>query len=209
MTDHITIDDHRVSGPSTPASPPSPIDAVLYAREFELLLQLGRAKGYLEQDDLMSVLRSVELSPDLIIDVVMRVRAEGIEFVDSPGDSGGDLTSVPPTTAVLDLGADSEGPANAIDHEKGVGVRENGSGSVGTAVLPADGGDTERASAATPGRPPARRANPTRSKDRASTRSPTGAPPDNGYVGSDRFAGPGADPVHTYLKEIGKVELLD
>jgi RNA polymerase primary sigma factor len=209
MTDHIIFDDHRVSGQNAPASSPSPVDALLYAGEFEVLLRLGRAKGYLEQDDLMSVLRSVELSPDLIIEVVMRVRAEGVEFVDSPDDAG-DLTSVPPTTAVLDLGTKPEGPtANGIGHENGADVQENGTGPA-TTVLSPGGGDAGAPSAVAPERPAARKANATRSKDRPSSRSSTGgAPVDNGYVGSDRFAGPGADPVHTYLKEIGKVQLLD
>ena len=158
MTDHIIFDDHRVSGPNAPASPPSPIDALLYAREFEVLLELGRAKGYLEQDDLMSVLRSVELSPDLIIDVVMRVRAEGVEFVDSPDDAG-DLISVPPTTAVLDLGTESDGPtAKGVGHQNGAGVQENGTGPA-TTVLSPGGGGTGAASAPAPGRPPARKPN--------------------------------------------------
>lgn len=111
MTDHI-MDDHRGSGQAPLPNTASPAGAVLYAREFDILLRLGRAKGFLEQDDLMSVLRSVELTPDVIIDVVLRVRAEGIEFVDAPDDAG-DLRSVPPTTAVLDTATSVAGGSPA------------------------------------------------------------------------------------------------
>ena len=34
-------------------------------------------------------------------------------------------------------------------------------------------------------------------------------PASDSYTGGDRFSGSAADPVHTYLKEIGKVKLLD
>ncbi|HEY1466647.1 MAG TPA: RNA polymerase sigma factor RpoD [Acidimicrobiales bacterium] len=206
MTDHI-IDDHRSTGQTASASAPSPVDTVLYAREFEILLQLGRAKGFLEQDDLMSVLRSVELSPDLIIDVVLRVRAEGIEFVDAPGDTE-DLTSVPPTIAVLEQGASAESPTkNGTAPATGAGP-ENGTAPANTVGLP---DDVKQATGRTaPASPPARKTSAARSKERAANRTSTdGVPVDNGYVGGDRFAGPGADPVHTYLKEIGKVRLLD
>ncbi|HXA30948.1 MAG TPA: RNA polymerase sigma factor RpoD [Acidimicrobiales bacterium] len=206
MTDHI-IDDHRATGQTAPASRPSPVDAVLYAREFEILLQLGRAKGFLEQDDLMSVLRSVELSPDLIIEVVLRVRAEGIEFVDAPGDTE-DLTSIPPTTAVLDEGGSAgSSTKNGTAPVTGTG-RENGTSPANAVGLP---DDVKAAAGRTaPASPPARKTSAARSKERAANRSSTdGVPVDNGYVGGDRFAGPGADPVHTYLKEIGKVRLLD
>ncbi|HVA09384.1 MAG TPA: RNA polymerase sigma factor RpoD [Acidimicrobiales bacterium] len=199
MTDHI-IDDHRATGPTAPAS--SPVDAVIYAREFEILLQLGRAKGFLEQDDLMSVLRSVELSPDLIIDVVSRVRAEGIEFVDAAAETG-ELISVPPTTAVLEQGASTGSPMeNGKAPATGVG---QGDGTAPASVVGPPEGAVEQATA-----PPVRKPAAARSKERASNRASTdGAPVDNGYAGGDRFAGPGADPVHTYLKEIGKVRLLD
>jgi RNA polymerase primary sigma factor len=207
MTDHI-IDDHRATGQTAPASTPSPVDTVLYAREFAILLQLGRAKGFLEQDDLMSVLRSVELSPDLIIDVVLRVRAEGIEFVDAPGDAE-DLTSVPPTTAVLEQGASADSSTKNGTAPATRASRQNGTAPVHAVGLP-EGGVKQAAGRTAPASPPARKTSAARSKERAANRSSTdGVPVDNGYVGGDRFAGPGADPVHTYLKEIGKVRLLD
>ncbi|HEX4245415.1 MAG TPA: RNA polymerase sigma factor RpoD, partial [Acidimicrobiales bacterium] len=198
-----TIDDHRANGENE-AGPPSPIDSLLDAHEFDILLQLGRANGYLEQDDLMTVLRSVELSPDLIIEVVKRVRAAGIEFVDAPADTG-ELTSVPPTTGVLD--GDS---GSGIPDQNGAPVpHENGTGSA-NAVRPSEEGTRKATGRRAPSPPPVKKPNAARSRDRAPSRTRAeGVPVDNGYVGGDRFAGPGADPVHTYLKEIGKVRLLD
>src|SRR6202035_3161513 len=51
---------------------------------FETLLSVGRRRGYLTQDDLILVLQAVELTYDVIEDVVERVRAEGIEYVEEP-----------------------------------------------------------------------------------------------------------------------------
>ena len=49
---------------------------------FEQLLAVGRQRGYLTQDDLILVLQAVELSHDIIEDVVARVRVEGIEYLE-------------------------------------------------------------------------------------------------------------------------------
>ncbi len=48
--------------------------------DFAALLGKGRERGTLGPDDLMDILQSVELSPQLINAVVNRVRAEGIEW---------------------------------------------------------------------------------------------------------------------------------
>src|ERR1700722_396430 len=48
----------------------------------ETLLSVGRRRGHLTQDDLILVLQAVELTHDVIEDVVMRVREEGIEYVE-------------------------------------------------------------------------------------------------------------------------------
>jgi RNA polymerase primary sigma factor len=48
--------------------------------EFVALLLVGRERGYLTPDDLMTVLEGVELRPELIRAVVGRVIAEGIEW---------------------------------------------------------------------------------------------------------------------------------
>ncbi len=50
--------------------------------EFSALLEKGRKRGHLTDDDLMTVLEGVELSPELISAVVGRVTALGIEWRD-------------------------------------------------------------------------------------------------------------------------------
>jgi RNA polymerase primary sigma factor len=50
------------------------------------LLERGRARGVLTQDDLITVLESIELSAPLIDALISRVRAEGISYVDEHDD---------------------------------------------------------------------------------------------------------------------------
>ena len=71
---------------------------VLPADQFDALIRMGRARGGLTQDDVMTVLRSVELSAELISDVVSRIRQAGIEFTYDTGET----TVVPMTGAVAD-----------------------------------------------------------------------------------------------------------
>jgi RNA polymerase primary sigma factor len=54
------------------------------------LLERGRAHGVLTQDDLISVVESVELSAPLIDALISRVKAEGIRYVDDHDDQGAD-----------------------------------------------------------------------------------------------------------------------
>ncbi|MGH9048033.1 MAG: sigma-70 factor domain-containing protein, partial [Acidimicrobiales bacterium] len=123
---------------------------------FEGLLQRGRDRGVLTQEDLVEVVREVELSPELIVLLVERVRAEGIVFESEDGEDGPD-GKPRAKKARAPTSTQSSGPP----------VSSNGS------------------------RP---KSQPTRSRAQG-----------NGeYVGS----GATEDPVHTYLKEIGKVELL-
>jgi RNA polymerase sigma factor RpoD-like protein len=63
-----------IASPFTPEGAPTV--------DFVALLLLGRERGYLTPDDVMSVLESVELTPALIDAVVGRVRAEGIGWRD-------------------------------------------------------------------------------------------------------------------------------
>jgi RNA polymerase primary sigma factor len=77
------------------------------AEAFSRLLVAGRERGSLTPEDVIEVLRSVELSPELIDAVVARVRAEGIVYEDpavevvhqaiDPDDA--DPTPPPPTKA--------------------------------------------------------------------------------------------------------------
>ena len=50
------------------------------AGEWASLLAEGKKRGSLTMDDLVQVLKSVELSPDVILSVVEKVRAEGIAY---------------------------------------------------------------------------------------------------------------------------------
>ena len=112
---------------------------------------------------MVEVLRSVELSADLITGVVERIRAAGIEFTYDSGET----TIVP--MAPLDGAGRSGRPC----------------------WWPCPPWPATAAKA------PAKRPRPSRAA--AST----------GFSESDSFRGSAADPVHMYLKEIGKVTLLD
>ena len=70
------------SSPFTPEGQPT--------GDFVALLLAGRERGYLTPDDLLSVMGSVELTPDIIAAAVARVRAAGVEWRDDPV-SGGDI----------------------------------------------------------------------------------------------------------------------
>ena len=144
----------------------------LAAAEFEALLHLGRAKGGLTQDDVVSVLESVELSAELITGVVERIREAGIEFVYDTGE-----------TTVVPLATPTATPEVVVpDARPEPKVRL-------VTVAP----DVEPAAAVR--RPAVRRSR----ADSAASGSPE----------ADSFRGSAADPVHMYLKEIGKVKLLD
>jgi RNA polymerase primary sigma factor len=69
------------------------------ADDFERLLEAGRQRGSLSVDDLMVVLKAVELSPELIDAVVQRVRAEGITY-DEDEVTPDELASVEATSEV-------------------------------------------------------------------------------------------------------------
>ncbi len=150
---------------TVPPAPPTadpPVADTLSDADFEALLAKGRLVGGLTQDDVVGVLRSVELSADLIAGVVDRIREAGIEFTYDTGET----TIVP--MAPLDT---AEAPPRLV----------------AVPVPPA----------APPAKVPAKRSRASRSSDSASASEP------------DSFRGSAADPVHMYLKEIGKVKLLD
>ena len=179
----------RVSG--TLADSDRPIDSALTApdvlaaenalaaAEFEALLRLGRANGGLTQDDVVLVLESVELSADLIVGVVERIREAGIEFSYDTGES-----TIVPMVVRAEPGdaadpADLVAPSPAQRPEPKVRL-----------VTP----PSEITAEAAPKKPAVR-------KSRASTST--------GFSDGGNFKGSAADPVHMYLKEIGKVKLLD
>jgi RNA polymerase primary sigma factor len=162
---------------------------------FDQLLEVGRLRGFLTQDDLILVLQSVELTHDVIEDVVAHVRAEGIEYVDSERD-----TAAPVALAEAVAEAVVEAFPNAL-----TATEEEQ-----PAVSPP---------AATTGAPE-EVAGPERvRRPRPSTREPVDEVMERqaprlgrgriaSYSSGDHGGGAAADPVHTYLKEIGKVPLL-
>jgi RNA polymerase primary sigma factor len=176
---------------------------VLPGDQFEALIRMGRARGGLTQDDVMTVLRTVELDADLISGVVERIREAGIEFTYDTGET----TVVPMTGAVADDLSDRllEGfPAvpSGLGHPDDDGSGALPAPTLGVAVdvagpEPADTVGTDGAVPAT-GRPPAKK-----------ERQPRRPASSDGYADGDGFRGSAADPVHMYLKEIGKVKLLD
>jgi RNA polymerase primary sigma factor len=134
---------------------------------FEEVLERGRAQGVLTPADLVEVVREVELSPEVIDQLVQRVGDEGITF-------------------------ESEDQAlEVVDDEV------------------SDEADTEqpRAKAKQPASPArAERSSPSKNgtKSRGQSTAKARAQNNGEYFGS----GAAEDPVHTYLKEIGKVALL-
>jgi RNA polymerase primary sigma factor len=152
--------------------------------DFAALLLLGRQRGFLTPDDIMSVLEAVELTPALIDAVVGRVRAEGITWQDD-GDVLGveDLGLAPshengisPAGGLLDKAGPEleEGPAEPDQ--------------VGPAVPPdLPGGGLASLSALR------LRGRPSLAELRLDVEGRTGG---------------SSDPVRMYLKEIGKVPLL-
>jgi RNA polymerase primary sigma factor len=157
-------------------SPPEPATELstsvegLPADQFDAMIQMGRSRGGLTQDDLMIVLRKVELSAELIAEVVEQIRNAGVEFTYDLGEN----TMVPMTGAASPAALAIEPPIEL--------------------AVPA----AERAPQVAP-IPPVK-------KVRAARRSAEAA---DSYTDSDSFRGSAPDPVHMYLKEIGKVKLLD
>jgi len=171
---------------------------------FEQLLAVGRQRGYLTQDDLILVLQAVELSHDIIEDVVARVRAEGIEYLEQ-------------TRAGAAPVALAEAVAVAVAEVVVDALPDNGTAVTVDVTLPdlddveevIEGDDTggegagplQRLKRKAFKREPADevmdRQQPRPGRARVST-----------YSSPDHGGGAAADPVHTYLKEIGKVPLL-
>jgi len=167
--------------------------------EFSDLLESGRARGFLTQDDLMSLVRHVELSHELICELVVRVRSAGIEFVEEledtvvvplPGDPGTIAVEVVRPEVPWEPGQASGRDAGAP------GVAE---------PAPAPPSDAGGGAVVTRG------AGPGHAPSKPAPRPRRSAAPSEAAIGyeADRFGGVGADPVHTYLKEIGRVRLLD
>ena len=181
---------------------PAPVGVALDG--FEQLLAVGRQRGYLTQDDLILVLQAVELSHDIIEDVVERVRAEGIEYLEQNR-----VGAAPVALA--------EAVAVAIAEVVVDALPDNGAAGTVDVVLsePSDADDVALVADDTA----ADDGPPEKLKRKAFKREPADEVMDrqqprpgrarvSSYSSPDHAGGAAADPVHTYLKEIGKVPLL-
>jgi RNA polymerase primary sigma factor len=167
---------------------------------FETLLSVGRRRGYLTQDDLILVLQAVELTHDVIEDVVARVREESIEYVEET-ESGA-------APVVLEE-AVAEAVAEVVAEEVVEALPSNLAAA--EAVATPDQVDGDAAGEESTG--------PLQRVRRVFKREPVDEVMDRqtprpgrgriaSYTSPDHGGGTAADPVHTYLKEIGKVPLL-
>jgi len=138
--------------------------------EFDQLLDAGRRRGFLTQEDLVEVLRTVELSHEVIIDSIAAVRAAGIRFVDDE-----QVTVATEVTAIEIV----ETPRDEVDETEEPAANGRRRKAAATDAIAGILG--------------------TRTQRRSAGRSSSYSSPD----------GSGGDAVHAYLKEIGKVPLLD
>ncbi|MHB1517521.1 MAG: RNA polymerase sigma factor RpoD [Acidimicrobiales bacterium] len=177
----------------------------LAADQFDSLIRMGRSRGTLTQEDVVTELRSVELSAALIADVVSRIRQAGIEFTYEDGQPSGVQVQFDEGDPDGE-GAGSEPPGHAplVPIETALPL-PTAVASVGSSTAPEEPGRTEGVQLAVLDETSEQRRPVTKGKRKGSPKSPTGAVP----FGSDSFKGEAADPVHMYLKEIGKVKLLD
>ncbi|MGH9223770.1 MAG: RNA polymerase sigma factor RpoD [Acidimicrobiales bacterium] len=144
--------------------------------DFARLLQQGRLRRSLSLDDVMSVLRHVELTPDVIDTVRHRLAAEGIDL-----DEWVEVAD--PVELLQALPVEVEVEPLVPPHVEPPVDRRPSSPSAAT--------------------PPASTAPP------APPAVGAGAAASARESAAARAGGGSSDPVRTYLKEIGKVDLLD
>ncbi len=167
---------------------------------FETLLSVGRRRGYLTQDDLILVLQAVELTHDVIEDVVLRVREEGIEYVEQTRSGAAPV--------VLEE-AVAEAVAEVVAEEVVEGLPAN----LAVVKPVADPDEIDEDPTGDPGEGPLQRVRRVFKREPVDEVMDRQTPrPGRGRIASysspDHGGGTAADPVHTYLKEIGKVPLL-
>jgi RNA polymerase primary sigma factor len=174
------------------------------AEPFRALLAAGRAHGTITGDDLIPLVKDVELTPELIEGIVERVKAEGITYVeDEPSPAEAEaavLAAVEAVEAVAAVGAD---PDADLDDEDGdaVEVEVDLVAEVDVDAEGGAGGDGAEADEARRG-PAPRAARASGGSSRPVVR-PRSAP---STFDDDR--GGGTDFVRMYMREIGKVPLL-
>jgi RNA polymerase primary sigma factor len=173
-------------GALPPTSPVGPLAGVP-PEQLDLLLRQGRRSGSLTQHDVVDALHSVELRAEVISEIIERIRSAGVAFEDEIVE---EATVIPAATP-------GPGPAPIVDGEPGA----DGTGNEKPDVMPEGPRSPRVTSVADADRPRTRRSAPRQKL--ASRRAAAEGSGDEGFSGSS------ADPVHMYLKEIGKVKLLD
>jgi len=153
--------------------------------EFASLLEAGRRRGYLTQEDLVEVLRTVELSHEVIVDAVAAVRASGIQYLDEVHD-------------------EIELRQRRASDRAGVAARDDRQ----IASVPPSAFAEEPAPTEASIRLIGQRSRRDAARGVLSTRGKRAPGKASSYSSPDHGGGAG-DPVHAYLKEIGKVPLLD
>jgi len=146
--------------------------------EFEALVVIGRERGSLTPDDLMPVLKSVELTPEFLSSVLERLAAEGISYEADDPD-------------VLQVDVELEAEL-AIADEVDRTIEALPSA---TAVIQVEPDELVEDAPLPPVAP-------------ARTPRPRSAAIAKLVADDGSLSGVGPDPVRTYLKEIGKVPLL-
>jgi RNA polymerase primary sigma factor len=167
--------------------------------DFVALLLLGRERGYLTPDDLISVMESVELTPALIAAAIGQVQAEGIEWRDDTelySDSDLDEALDPGAAEFdVDVDVDDEADADSDDDDAVISDGVLSAGTVGDL-------DPEAVEAADASEALARLGAGGTWRTRARATVP------ELRIDFDVPSGGSADPVRMYLKEIGKAKLL-
>ena len=207
----VALSEQAMLSPGVAMLPPGVMDA-----DFSILVELGRARGVLTQDDLMAAVQAVVLTPEAIAGLISRIRAEGIDYRDDLDAET--LLGVPVDVRTP---APPSRPAGADETVTPFAPVANGS----TVPGPVDGspaGGTKAAGSPTSGA----RATGSKSGGAKATAAKTNGAKTNGVKtngaktggakaaksraqSSEYFGGGSEDPVHTYLKEIGKVPLLN
>jgi RNA polymerase primary sigma factor len=153
--------------------------------EFASLLEAGRRRGYLTQEDLVEVLRTVELSHEVIMDAIAAVRASGIQYLDEVND-------------------EIELRERRASDRAGLAAQDD----VQIPSMPPSGFAEEPAPTEASIRLIGQRSRRDAARGPLSARGRRAPGRASSYSSPDHGGGAG-DPVHAYLKEIGKVPLLD
>jgi len=176
-------------GSPVPATPPG-----VPAEAFTLLVDRGRTQGSLALDEVVWVLRHVELTPEIIDAVQAGLRAHGIAI-----DEGAEVPTPPGGLRLGDATGLAPEPVKTPEPPPEPFV----SADPGAMPAPDPGAMPAAVPAARARRVPSRR----QAQGGATGDGPgEGEQSDGG--GTHRGAAGSTDPVRTYLKEIGKISLL-